>query len=88
MKKEAITYTQLIQVLTMSLIDFLNMYDNWNGLLTINDDELMETVGDTALYSKWVISKFVDVKRNDPIMEAKVIAFGFYDGELCIRVKQ
>lgn len=88
MKKEAITYTQLIQVLTMSLIDFLNMYDNWNGLLTINDDELMETVGNTALYSKWVISKFVNAKRNDPIMKAKVIAFGFYDGELCIRVKQ
>lgn len=71
----------------MKLKEFLDLYDNWNGLLTINDDELMETVGDTALYRRNIIHRFIDVHRNDPIMKAKVISFGFYDEELCIRVR-
>lgn len=73
----------------MELKEFLDLYDNWNGFLTINDDEVMEKVGrNIHLYSMWVTSRFVDAKRNDPIMEAKVISFGFYGEELCIRIRR
>ncbi len=73
----------------MDLKEFLDLYDNWNGFLTINDDEVMEKVGrNIHLYSMWVTSRFVDAKRNDPIMEAKVISFGFYGEELCIRIRR
>ena len=72
----------------MTLKEFLDMYDNWNGLLTINDDYLMRKIGNTALYSRVRINQFMEVHGKDHLMEAKVIAFGFYDEELCIRVKQ
>ena len=62
----------------MTLIDFVKLYDNWNGILTINDDNL-----------NCIICDKVDtvVMRNEAYLTYTVVAFGFYDNELYVRVK-
>lgn len=61
----------------MKCKEFLEMYDNWNSDAVINDDELNPIIKG----------------RPDRILscsnlgEKEVVAFGFYDGELCVRVK-
>lgn len=62
----------------MSLKDFLEMYDNWNGNTQINGDNLETIVeGNTC--------KIYD-NRVD-LHEKHVVAFGFYDGVLTVRIK-
>lgn len=61
----------------MRLKNFLEMYDNWNGDVVINDDEL-----------KPIIKGFPsDILFLGNVAEKEVVAFGFYDGELAVRVK-
>ena len=61
----------------MKLREFLNMYDNWNGVVVINDDNLNQIVkgGPYAVLS------------CEDLYATEVVAFGFYDNELCVRVK-
>ena len=57
---------------------FMEMYDNWNGNLVVNDDNLNCIVkGKTVTVME---------SRKD-LYDKKVVAFGFYDGEFCVRVK-
>lgn len=58
--------------------DFMNIYSNWNGITRVNDNDLNMIVED----------------RTDRLMETQevlfdkeVVAFGFYDGELAVRVR-
>ena len=60
----------------MKLCDFLNLYDNWNGVLVINDDNL-----DCLYYGNFWNAKISDFENRE------VVAFGFYDNELCVRVR-
>ena len=60
----------------MKLRDFLNLYDNWNGVLVINDDNL-----DCLYYGNFWSIKISDFENRE------VVAFGFYDNELCVRVR-
>lgn len=70
----------------MNFKKFIEMYDNWNGTIKINDDNL-ETI---------IKGKIIDIVENHctvfiardciNLLEMKVIAFGFYDNELCVRV--
>ena len=62
----------------MDFKEFMNAYDDWNGILKVNDDNLDCIVKDKAF--------FVMENRQD-LYERKVVSFGFYDGELCVRVK-
>lgn len=62
----------------MTLKELLDLYSNWNTNLVINDKNL-------NLYAR------VDLRRMDErnyakVLKAKVMAFAFYDGELCVRV--
>lgn len=59
----------------MKLRDFVDLYDNWNGILVVNDDNLKPIVKDK------VEAALLHV------YEKEVVAFGFYDNELCVRVR-
>lgn len=62
----------------MKFIDFVNMYDNWNGYITVNDDNLNSIVK----------GKTIDIMDNhNNLFEMEVVAFGFYDNELYVRVR-
>ena len=63
-----------------TLRTFLDLYDNWNGKLIINDEdcEPYATVNFSNL-TTWLCD-------HTDIANARVMAFGFYDGELCVRV--
>lgn len=61
----------------MRLKEFLEMYDNWNGDVVINDDELNPIIRGRPSY----------ILFWGNVDEKEVIAFGFYDGELAVRVR-
>lgn len=61
----------------MKLREFLNLYDNWNGIICVNDDDLNCIIkGDPYV-----------VLSNGNLFEMEVVSFGFYDNELCVRVR-
>lgn len=61
----------------MKLREFLNMYDNWNVMVCVNDDNL-----DLIIHGKpEVVLSYKDTYQKE------VVSFGFYDNELCVRVK-
>lgn len=61
----------------MNFKDFIDLYDNWNGVTVVNDDRLScRLINNTAL-----------VAEDDSIWDMEVVSFGFYDNELCVRVK-
>ena len=62
----------------MRLKDFIDMYDNWNGITVANDDDL-------NLIAK---CKTSFIAENKYLQNMEVVSFGFYDDELCVRVKQ
>ena len=74
----------------MTFKQFMEMYDNCNGTTKVNDDSL-----DTIVYGKTIdimecvepIHELSEVKEYDVLFAMKVVAFGFYDDELCVRVK-
>ena len=62
----------------MRFKQFMSMYDNWNETLVVNDDNLnCITKGNTVAVME---------TRKD-LYDKEVVAFGFYDGEFCVRVK-
>lgn len=62
----------------MKFKEFMNLYDNWNGKMTVNDDDLKPIIGGN-IYD-------IMVKRRD-LLDRKVVAFGFYDGVMTVRIK-
>lgn len=61
----------------MKLREFLDLYDNWNGVICVNDDDLNPIIkGDPYV-----------VLSHGNLLEKEVVAFGFYDNELCVRVR-
>ena len=61
----------------MKLYDFVNLYDNWNGILVVNEDNLDPIVK----------NKVEAALSYGNVCEKEVVAFGFYDNELCVRVR-
>ena len=61
----------------MKFRQFMELYDNWNGITVVNDDNL-----DCIVKGK----TNVIMDRKD-LYEKEVVSFGFYDGEFCVRVK-
>ena len=62
----------------MNLKNFIELYDNWNTIAVINDDTLKPIAKDVL----WKIAE----DRTD-LQEKEVVSFGFYDGELTVRVR-
>ena len=61
----------------MKLRKFLDMYDNWNGIICVNDDNL-----------NCIVKGNPDVVlSHGNLFAMKVVSFGFYDNELCVRVR-
>ena len=64
----------------MSLIELLALYDNWNGTFVINNKEC-------DLFARVRFEKINEWLHEYKTVACKeVLAFGFYDNELCIRV--
>lgn len=61
----------------MKLRDFVYRYDNWNEILVVNDDNLNPIVK----------GKIEVVLSHGNVCEKEVVAFGFYDNELCVSVR-
>ena len=64
----------------MKFADFMNLYDNWNGTTRVNDNELNPIVEMRTVM-------LMDLKENQNLFEKEVVAFGFYDGVLTVRIK-
>lgn len=61
----------------MKFKEFIDMYDNWNGITVVNDNDL-------NLIAK---CKTAFIVENVYIQDMNVVSFGFHDDELCVRVK-
>lgn len=62
----------------MKFKNFMNMYDDWNGITVVNDDNLnLITKGNTTFI----------VKEENGLLDMTVVSFGFYNNELCVRVR-
>ena len=73
----------------MTVRELMYLYDNWNGIVVINDDNLKRIVkgtGDDIMYCVAFLEPDASVGYAK-LLRMEVVAFGFYDGELCIRVK-
>lgn len=62
----------------MNFKDFMEMYDNWNGITRVNDNDLNMIIEDRT-------NIIMDNRRY--LYDKKVVAFGFYDGLMTVRVK-
>ena len=68
----------------MKLKEFLDMYDNWNGKLRINDEENAMPIVEYNHAYKFAFDG--EAKEYEYLKEYNVIAFGFYEETLCVRV--
>lgn len=66
----------------MKLSVFLDMYDDWNGVLCLNDDDLHLIVKGPTVD---IVENSSTVKELG-LLDADVVSFGFYDDELCVRL--
>lgn len=62
----------------MNFKNFMEMYDNWNGVTRVNDNDLNMIVEDRT-------NIIMDNRKN--LYNKEVVAFGFYDGLMTVRVK-
>lgn len=62
----------------MKFKDFIKMYDCWSGTTVVNDDDLNCILKDVT----WNI-----VREEHEVLNMEVVSFGFYDDELCVRVR-
>ena len=63
----------------MKFREFIDLYDNWNGIVVVNDDDLNPIVKEKIMYLMPTCSS--------DILNMEVVSFGFFDNELCVRVK-
>lgn len=71
----------------MKFEQFMEMYDNWNENIKVNNDNLETIVEETAIEIMECIPALNGVENYGKLFEMEVVSFGFYDGELCVRVK-
>lgn len=62
----------------MNFKKFMEMYDNWNEITRVNDNELNVIIEEKT---------HVIMDTREDLFSKKVVAFGFYDGVLTVRVK-
>ena len=66
---------------------FMEMYDDKNGIIKVDNDNLGIIVIGNALEIMGCLPMLDGVKNYDQLFEMEVVSFGFYDDELCVRVK-
>ena len=66
---------------------FMEMYDNRNGITKVNNDNLGTIVIGNTLEIMKCIPMLDGVKNYNQLFEMEVVSFGFYNDELCVRVK-
>ena len=66
---------------------FMEMYDNRNGITKVNNDNLGTIVIGNTLEIIECIPMLDGVKNYNQLFEMEVVSFGFYNDELCVRVK-
>ena len=74
----------------MKLETFMALYDNWNGITKVNDDNLNTIVKGRTIDIMDRHAPFhplSSVENYAKLLEMEVVAFGFYDGEFCVRVR-
>lgn len=62
----------------MKLKAFMEMYCDWNRTVVINDDDLEQI-------AKGIAVNVMDERKD--LWNMEVVCFGFYDNELCVRVR-
>lgn len=65
----------------MRLKDLLDVYDNWDNDVVINDDDLEPIL-------KGRIMNLYDDGKMDDLLDWDVVVFGFYDGEIAVRIRE
>ena len=65
----------------------MEMYDNRNGITKVNNDNLGTIVIGNTLEIIECIPMLDGVKNYNQLFEMEVVSFGFYNDELCVRVK-
>lgn len=64
----------------MTLFELLDMYDNYDMIMVINDNCLSPIAKDRVV-------NVISSKKYTTLLKAEIVSFGFYDNELCVRVK-
>ena len=62
----------------MNFKKFMEMYDNWNGITRVNDNKLNLIIEEET---------HVIMDTRADLFNKNVVAFGFYDGVVTVRVK-
>jgi hypothetical protein len=62
----------------MNFKKFMEMYDNWNGITRVNDNKLNVIIEEET---------YVIMDTRADLFNKNVVAFGFYDGVMTVRVK-
>ena len=62
----------------MNFKAFINLYDNWNGIIRVNDNNL-----DTIIEGK--VDAIMSTRTD--LFNSEVVAFGYYDGILTVRIR-
>ena len=72
----------------MKLKDLLKLFDNWNAKLRINDyAEAKPIVEYNYVYELAFHDEYAD-KKHEYLLECPVMAFGYYEDTLCVRVDE
>lgn len=62
----------------MTFKEFMILYDDWNGITKVNDDDLNPII---------IGNTYEIMTTREDLFNKKVVAFGFYDDMLTVRVK-
>ena len=62
----------------MNFYKLMSMYDNWQGIVTINDNNLNMIVSGNT---------YDVVIKQKELHNREVVSFGFYNGEMTVRIK-
>lgn len=71
----------------MNFKKFMETYDNWNGITKVNNDNLDTIVIGCTVDIMDCILTLNGVENYNSLFEMEIVSFGFYDNELCVRVK-
>lgn len=71
----------------MKFKQFMEMYDNWNGITKVGDENLNIIVEDRTLDIMECIPMLNGVENYGKLFETEVVSFDFYNEELCVRVR-
>lgn len=66
---------------------FMELYNDKNGITKVTNDNIGTIVIGNTLEIMKCIPTLDGVENYDQLFEMEVVSFGFYDDELCVRVK-